>query len=101
MVVKHSIGPLWKLRVGVPSDCLRWMKSEGNARHAGCQYTIVDFYDDCDTAVKGWEDHKDAQNPKLTFQSCPSSGPLRYDKLYEKFIYSKFVKEFVAALWAQ
>ena len=46
-------------------------------------------------------DHKEAQSPKILVDTCPATGPFRYDKLYENFIFGNFAKEFSSTAWAQ
>ena len=85
-------------RTGGPSHRLErhqpcpqdWVRNEHNNHHGGFRFSIVEYYELCDESAARWSEYKDAQDPPIRVNNCPTKGPLRYDELYEEYTLKNF-----------
>ena len=68
------------------------MKNEFNDYHDGGHFHHLEVLDLVLTSENAWATHKDLKG--IRKDSCPTKGPLRYDKLYEDFIFKHYPREF-------
>ncbi|CAK0895701.1 unnamed protein product, partial [Prorocentrum cordatum] len=71
-----------------PDDVITWVKNEHNNWHSGSKYSCLEMYNELETIEAAWKEHKTKHN--ITVHGCPSSGDLRYSKLFEKFVLENF-----------
>lgn len=80
-----------------PDWVINFLVREANSWHEGSAWTLVEAYDDC---IKGEAAFKAfAKKSGITTDSCPRSGPFRYEKRYEEFIFKMYDPKYFFKTW--
>ncbi|CAK0849699.1 unnamed protein product, partial [Prorocentrum cordatum] len=73
-----------------PPDGCEWIKNNHNFYNtiAGCATTWLELLEKIDDAESSWREK--CRKEGISTDSCPKSGPFRYEKMYEAHIMKKF-----------
>ena len=93
LAVKDGIPGSLDFMESTPEDVLCWIKHQGNEWGSQAGYNIFDYANDTDGGERSWKLYKDANMIKV--QTCPNSGPLRYQKQKENFIMKMLPDRFI------